>query len=117
MISLLKFLIPNNSLKRKILNIVDDIKREVKPYCNERFWIDWYGTYEIDPKNLAIWVCVKTDQTKQKLTSNRELETKITDLLTKYDYPQQARSSVSIGFESQETVDRESGGDWYLHFK
>jgi len=117
MINIFKFLTPGNSLKRKILNIINDIKADVKVYCDERFWIDWYGAYEIDPKNLSIWVCVKTDKTKLKLESNTELKTKINQLFIKYDYPTQVRSLVQIGFESQETVDRESHGNWYHHFK
>ena len=35
----------------------------------------------------------------------------------KHDYPADAQNNVHIGFESQETVDRESDGNWYLHFK
>ena len=117
MINILKIFVPKNSLKRKIFDIVDDIKAEVKPYCDERFWIDWYGAYEIDPKNLAIWVCVKTDKTKLKLESNSELNTRLNQLFIKHDYPIQARSLVQVGFESQETVNRESHGNWYNHFK
>jgi hypothetical protein len=117
MINILKIFIKKYSLKRKILNIVHDIKAEVKAHCNQRFWINWYGAYEIDPKNLAIWVCVKTDKTKLKLTSNTELKTRINYLFIKYDYPIHERSGVQVDFESQETVDRESHGNWYQHFK
>ena len=117
MINILKFFIPKNSLKRKILDIVDDIKTEVKPYCDEPFWINWYGAYEIDPKNLVIWICVKTDKTKFRLASNSKLKTKINQLLTKHNYPIQQNSLVQIGFVSEETVARESNGNWYHHFK
>ncbi len=89
----------------------------VKPHCDERFWIDWYGAYEIDPKNLAIWICVKTDKTKLKLASDTQLKTRLNHLFIKYDYPIQARSLIQVGFESQETVNRESHGNWYHHFK
>jgi hypothetical protein len=107
----------NDSLKAKILNIVSDIKKEVKPYCDEPFSIDWYGAYYIDPKHLVIWVCIETDETKLKLSSNKELRAKITNLLAKHNYPIQARSLIHIGFESEETVKRESKGNWYHHFK
>jgi len=38
-------------------------------------------------------------------------------LLKKHNYPIYALQFVYIGFESQETVDRESNGNWYHHFK
>lgn len=104
-------------MKRKILNIIDDTKIVIQSLCKEKFWIDWYGAYEIDAKNLVIWICVETDATKLRLESDRELIIRLKELLTKYDYPEEARSSVHIGFESQETVDRESNGSWYEHFK
>ena len=117
MINILKIFSSKKSLKNKILNIVDDIKGLVKPYCDEEFWIDWYGAYEIDPKYLVIWICVQTDKTKLQLISDNELKAKINYLLVKYDYPEKVRSLVQIGFESEETVKRESNGNWYNHFK
>ena len=112
-----KFFNSKNLLKTKVASIVHDIEGEIRLCCDEKFWINHYGEYEIDPKLLTIWICVKTDKAKLNLSSNKELKIRITSLLIKHDYPEQARSSVYVGFESQETVDRESGGDWYLHFK
>lgn len=112
-----KSLFSAKSMKGKILRIEDDIKKLIKPVCTEKFWIDWYGAYDIDPKNLVFWICVQSDEMKQKLESDSDLINTIRLLLDKYDYPEQARKYVHIGFESQETVDRESNGDWYLHFK
>lgn len=113
----LENLFRRDPLKTKILNLIKDIKKEVKSCCNEPFWINWYGAYKIDPKYLVIWVCVETDETKLKLSSNKELRTQIANLLLKHDYPAQARELIHIGFESEETVKRESNGNWYNHFK
>ncbi|QLG44899.1 hypothetical protein [Costertonia aggregata] len=112
-----KNLFSAKSMKGKILRIKDDIEKRIKPICEEKFWVEWYGAYDIDPKNLVFWVCVQTDETKERLKSNSDLMNNIRLLLDKYDYSEQARKHVYIGFESQETVDRESDGDWYLHFK
>lgn len=112
-----KHFYPTATLRRKILDMKDAMVQIVSPICPEKFWIDWYGAYEIDPKNLVFWICVETDRTKSLLKSNLNLLGELRYLLTRYDYPQQARESVHIDFESQETVDRESGGDWFLHFK
>ena|SRR5690606_3017183 len=112
-----KSLFSANSMKGKIFRIEDDIKRVIKQVCKEKFWIEWYGAYDIDPKNLVFWICLQTDEIKEKLESDSDLTNTIRLLFDKHDYPEQARKHVHIGFESQETVDRESNGDWYLHFK
>ncbi|MBX7151980.1 hypothetical protein K1X84_10095 [bacterium] len=115
--NILKALFYQNSTKKKIRKIKKDIKKIIYPICPENFWIEWYGAYDIDPKNLVFWICVKSDVMKVSLKSNMELKHKLKDILIKHDYPESARPFVSIDFESQETVDRESDGNWYHHFK
>lgn len=115
--SILKFIYPKSSLKRKILDIEEDIKKIIALNCDESFFINWYGAYDIDPKNLVFWICVQSDALKSNLSTNKNLISTLNNLLIKYDYPKEAIPFVHIGFESQETVDRESDGDWYLHFK
>lgn len=113
----LKIFYPKNSLKRKIMDIKDEMKKVVSGYCNENFWIEYYGAYEIHPKNLVYWICVNSDTMKLSLRNNAELVNKLKRILVKFDYPKEGISYVGIDFESQETVNRESNGDWYLHFK
>lgn len=107
----------SNTTKTKIQNIKQDTKALVAETCSENFWINWYGAYDVDPKYFVFWICIQSDTMKHKLESNKELMLRIRKLLEKYNYPIEARNSVHIGFESQETVDRESGGDWHIHFK
>ena len=104
-------------LKNKILSIKSDISEIIGTNCSEKYWIDWYGAYEIDPKNLVFWVCVQTDKMKKALEEMPGLINDLRNLLKKHNYPLEAQASVHIGFESQETVDRVSGGNWYHHFK
>lgn len=104
-------------MKRIILNIKDAIENTVRLYCDEKFDVFWYGAYDIDPKHLVYWICVQTDQMKMDLTNNIKLNNDLRFFLEKYKYPASARKSVYIGFESQETVNRESKGNWYHHFK
>ncbi len=115
--NLTKLFYSKSSMKRKILDIKEDIEKLVSKDCKEKFWIDWYGAYDIDPKHLVFWICVQTDKMKLALKSNFELINEIRNLLVKHNYPEQARQSVFIDFESQETVDKESNGSWYQHFK
>jgi len=106
-----------NPLKQKIKHIEIDIKEIVSTFCIEKFSVLYYGSYEIDPKNLVFWVCIETDKMKTHLENNKDLNNKLRNSLVKNEYPSEAINNVYIGFESQETVDRESKGDWYLHFK
>jgi len=115
--SILKYIYSSKSIRGKIIRIKEGIKDKVRPLCIEKFWIEKYGAYDIDPKNLVFWICVETDEAKDILASNSELTKTIRQLFDQYDYPKEARDSVYIGYESQQTVDRESNGDWYVHFK
>jgi hypothetical protein len=117
MIYFLQLLYPPKPMKRKIQNIVDEIKFIVNPICKEKFGIECFGAYDVNPEYLVIWICVESDECKLKLESNTELHNRLRNTLVKHDYPYEAISSVHIGFESQETVNRESNGNWYEHFK
>ena len=107
----------SEELGKKILAIVADITEEVAPISQEKIQMDWYGAYDINPKHLVIWICLKSDKTKLDLSSNESLKSRFKDILKQHQYPAEAIDSVHIGFESQETVDRESKGNWYHHFK
>ena len=104
-------------VKRKILDIKSDMGKIIQPVCTERFLIDWYGAYDIDPKHLVYWICVQSDKVKNKLIANVELMVTLRALLEKHQYPAESQKFVHIGFESQETVNRESKGNWYYYFK
>jgi len=104
-------------IKRNILDIKSDMEKIIQPVCTERFFIDWYGAYDINPKHLVYWICVQSDKVKNKLIANVELMITLRALLEKHQYPAESQKFVHIGFESQETVNRESKGNWYYHFK
>jgi hypothetical protein len=106
-----------DSIKQKILNIKTDIEKIMSDNCSEKYDVIWYGAYYIDPKHLVYWICIETDKVKKELEANTELNIQLRNLLEKHQYPAQSQKFVYIGFESQETVDRESKGNWYHHFK
>ncbi len=115
--SILKFLYPKNNIKRKILHIKDEMKKEVSKICSEKIRVDYFGAYDINPQNLAFWICIETDKEKEKLKNDNLLINTLKNLLIKYDYPEKAIEQVSIDFQSQETVDREYAGNWYYFYK
>jgi hypothetical protein len=63
------------------------------------------------------WICVRTDAERDRLASDPNLVASLRQTLVECAYPLEGRSEVHIGFESQETVDRESEGNWWYHWK
>lgn len=109
---------PNKyTLKGKVIKIKKDIEKKIKTVCSENFSVLYYGSYDIDPKYLACWICVDSDEMKHRLEKDNDLNAALREILVKNEYPTKAIKSVHIGFESEETVQRESNGDWYVHFK
>ncbi len=115
--SIIRFLYRKGSLKRKVLDVESDIKALMKQYFKGRYWVTHYGAYDIDAKNLVYWICVDTDSERDKLRSDKSLNGELSEILIKRNYPEKARPLVGIDFESQQTVDRESDGNWWMHFK
>jgi hypothetical protein len=115
--TIIKYFYKKSTIKRKVLDIKDDIKTLIKQNCTENIFIMHYGAYDIDPRHLVYWICVKTDKMKAELAGNEKLNYNLRQVLTKNEYPKDAHDNVFIGFESQETVDRESKGNWWVHFK
>jgi hypothetical protein len=93
--------------------ITDEMGRHAK----EKFWVTHYGANNIHPKHLVYWIVVGSDYEKHRLEADSGLMAVLRSLLMKYDYPIEGRDGVHIGFESQETVDRESNGNFYHHWK
>jgi hypothetical protein len=93
------------------------ISDEMAKHTNEKFWVTHYGANHIHPKHLVYWIVVHSDLEKGRLEADTALMQVLRSLLEKYDYPIQGRNGVHIGFESQETVNRESGGNFYYHWK
>ena len=110
-------LFQKDPLRDSVIFINDNIENIMPDHTDEKFNIIWYGDYHADPKSLVYWICVQTDKEKHALLADVGLNKKLRLLLDKYEYPEDARSSVRMGFESQEAVDRESNGSWDVHFK
>ena len=115
--SLFNALFKQDPLQNKVLAINENIEEVIPDHSSAKFNVIWYGDFETDPKKLVYCVRVQTDQEKYELMEDAQLIKKLRLILEKYDYPQDAQSFVKISFESQETVDRESGGSWDLHLK
>ena len=104
-------------LFKKVESVKHEITATVSAVTREEFWVTYYGAYNIHPRHLVFWICLRTDVEKQRLQADDVLKLNLRQHLIQYDYPLEGRESVHIGFESQETVDRESSGDWLAHWK
>lgn len=77
----------------------------------------WYGAVDIHPKHCAIWIRVRTDAEKARINDDAVLLNELRGLLEANGYPAAAMPHVHLGVESEETVQRESAGNWWHHFK
>lgn len=100
-----------------IKELKKDVKDVVRKYCSEKFDVMLYGAYHIDPKHLVVLITVNTDNMKKSLSENDNMGKEIRTCFVLRAYPSDAIDKVIIWIESQETVDRESNGDWWLHMK
>ena len=117
MTNFLRSLFAKKPLTKKLLAVEREFYQIMKLSYGIHFWINWYGAYEIAPRNVVFWICIETDLVKDSLSRNKDLETQLRSAFTKFQYPAHAIPFIYIGFESQETVNRESGGNWHHHFK
>jgi hypothetical protein len=80
-------------------------------------WIFWGGSYEIDPKYLFFVIGVQTDRERDRLRVDEQFSEQLMQALVTVDWPEAARPHVKFEIESDETVSRESGGNWWAHYK
>lgn len=109
--------VPDQNIKSVTLRIEEAIKQLMSAETREKFWVTHYGANEIHPKHLVYWICVPSDAEKARLESDVMLLARLHELLVLHQYPERGRGGVFIGFESQQTVDRESKGNWWYHWK
>ncbi len=76
-----------------------------------------FGAYYINPKHMVFVVGVSSDHEKKLLKEDTKFTVSMNKLLIKYNWPEQARAHVMFDIESQETVDRETEGHWWYHYK
>lgn len=76
-----------------------------------------FGAYYIDPKYMVFVVGVLTDHEKNLLKNDALFQTEISTLSERFRWPKEARKYVNFNIESDETVQREAGGNWWHHYK
>ena len=75
------------------------------------------GATDIDPKYFAVWITTQTDAQRDALSSDSNLKEALVAALHTVGYPPEAIPKVVFAFESEETVKRDYGGDWWACLK
>lgn len=104
-------------IEKVTLRIEKEMEKIARVASSEKLWVTHYGANDIHPRHLVYWICVDSDSEKIRLERNPEFMSSLRALLTQFDYPAEGRDGVYIGIESKETVDRESNGNWWHHWK
>lgn len=105
------------SIKDLVKVIKKDVKYIVSETTQERYDVFTYGSYLFGENGLCILISVNTDKERDRLKDDAKFFRRVSSSLVLRDFPEEARSRVVVWVESQETVDRESKGDWYQHMR
>jgi hypothetical protein len=71
------------------------------------------GMSSIDPRYFCILIDVKTDSEKRELLEDTDLRKSIRQAALDAGYPAESVPLIEVSIESQQTVDRDWGGNWY----
>ena len=97
-------------------NAEREIERLSRRHCSDAEVFS-FGATDIDPRHLAIWISTKTDRDRDLFRANRALIAEFRTILLNLGYPPAAVPDVGFTFESNETVDRDHGGNWWYAVK
>lgn len=76
-----------------------------------------FGAVDISPDHLAFWITSATDAERDRLAADTALQDEFRRTLLRAGYPADAVPKVGFAFESQETVERVHGGNWWYAVK
>ena len=76
-----------------------------------------FGAVDISPDHLAFSITSATDAERDRLAADADLQDEFRRTLLRAGYPADAVPKVDFAFESQETVDRVHGGNWWYAVK
>lgn len=76
-----------------------------------------FGAVDIHPKHLAYWITTTTDAERDQLAADSAMQDEFRRILLREGYPADAVLEVGFAFQSEETVQRDFGGDWFYAVK
>jgi hypothetical protein len=88
------------------------IKRILKAR-GQNFRVHSFGATHIDPVHLCICINVDKDYERDDIYNDSELLEQFRKAILKTGYPKDSVSLLNFSVESQQTVDRDFGGNWF----
>ena len=76
-----------------------------------------FGAYYIDLKHMVFVVGVQTDDETRRLREDKSFLAELRGSLEGCAWPFEAREHVVFDIESEETVKRDTNGNWWYHYK
>jgi hypothetical protein len=92
------------------------IRKAARRYCRDAKVFS-FGAIDINPDNLAIWITTATDDERNVMRASPEFLSELREIRLAAGYPRAAIPEVGFEFESQQTVDRDYGGNWWYRIK
>jgi hypothetical protein len=96
--------------------IIQAVERRTEEICRRHGPVQKvfsFGASDLDPRHLAVWIVTPNDRDRDRLRADRALEAELRAALHDLGYPAAAIPAVGFAFESQQTVDRDYGGNWW----
>jgi hypothetical protein len=76
-----------------------------------------FGAVDINPVHLAVWFITDTDAQRDQLLASPDFVQTCRAALVASGYPSEAVHHVGFSAASEETVQRDWGGNWWQFFK
>lgn len=98
---------------KKCEKAIKELARGKYKCCN----VFSFGATDINPKHLAIWISTDTDTQRDALAKDDKFKKAVKSILKNNGYPEEAIPLIGIAFQSEETVKRDYGGNWWYAIK
>ncbi len=79
--------------------------------------VSWFGTVIAHPRHLCVTVVVERDAERDLLVRDDRFHSAFRRTLDDVGYNVRDGDHVNLDVGSQETVDRDFGGKWFLYYK
>jgi len=87
--------------------------RRILRMRGQDFRVHSFGATHIDPRHLCVCIDVDTDVERDAIREDAELLDHCREVILAAGYPAESVPLIGFSIESQETVDRDWGGNWF----